>query len=92
MVALEISLGRDSSIDFDDYLNDPREPTQIGWTHAMTEVSPTCPSPHFSAPPQTERQQYNVTPAAAATPCVDQCLYRGSPLALFPPAPFSGVG
>lgn len=39
MVALEISLGRDSSIDFDDYLNDPREPTQIGWTHAMTEAS-----------------------------------------------------
>eukprot|EP00041_Stephanoeca_diplocostata_P017805 m.367153 g.367153 ORF g.367153 m.367153 type:complete len:148 (+) comp20824_c0_seq2:157-600(+) len=40
MVALEISLGRESTLDFEDYLNDPSVPEQIGDVHTMTDASP----------------------------------------------------
>jgi hypothetical protein len=40
MCALEISLGLESTIEFDDYLNDPRQPEAIGSVHAMCEASP----------------------------------------------------
>ena len=54
MLGLEISLGKDQTIDFSDYLNgvtapphrhahpaaDPREPLVMGHVHAMTDASP----------------------------------------------------
>mmetsp|Transcript_106260 Transcript_106260/g.148129 ORF Transcript_106260/g.148129 Transcript_106260/m.148129 type:complete len:143 (-) Transcript_106260:22-450(-) len=40
MIALEISLGTESTIEFDDYLNDPAQPEALGSVHAMAEASP----------------------------------------------------
>eukprot|EP00035_Acanthoeca_spectabilis_P020433 m.432901 g.432901 ORF g.432901 m.432901 type:complete len:146 (+) comp17501_c0_seq1:143-580(+) len=40
MIALEISLGTESSIEFEDYLNDPEQPEALGSVHAMAEASP----------------------------------------------------
>ncbi len=40
MLALDISLGLDSSIDFEDILGDPRDPEVLGNVHMMTEASP----------------------------------------------------
>eukprot|EP00038_Savillea_parva_P007339 m.169416 g.169416 ORF g.169416 m.169416 type:complete len:146 (-) comp13098_c0_seq1:120-557(-) len=40
MIALDISLGTESTIEFDDYLNDPEFPETLGSAHAMAEASP----------------------------------------------------
>ena len=39
-IGLEISMGLDASIDFEDYLNDPSEPETLGNAHTMMEAHP----------------------------------------------------
>jgi hypothetical protein len=40
LLGLEISLGREATIDFCDYLNDPREAHDFGTVHAMVAANP----------------------------------------------------
>merc|ERR1712216_582620 len=40
MLALEISLGRETSLDFQDYTNDPMQPHTFGTVHQMVKANP----------------------------------------------------
>lgn len=40
MIALEIALGRETSLDFQDYMNDPMEAHTFGPVHQMVQANP----------------------------------------------------